>query len=55
MSACRHCGRTGRLYSDPPRGYVALSEWAEKKIRTHRQEPCPGCGRLTIWRRKRDD
>lgn len=50
MNACRHCGRQGRFYRDPPDGYVAFSEWADKMMRTHHQERCPGCQRFTVWK-----
>lgn len=53
MHACRHCGRVGRFYRDEPHGYVAWFEWAERMGKTHEQHRCPGCDRLTIWRRKR--
>jgi hypothetical protein len=51
MSACKHCGRTGRFYRDEPRGYFEWHAWAEKLSRRYHQEQCPGCGRFTIWRR----
>lgn len=47
---CRHCGRAGRFYPAQPEGYVNWFEWAEKKSRTHHQEPCPGCSRLSVWK-----
>lgn len=53
MKKCRFCGREGRFYRDEPEGYVALFEWAEQMMKTHHQEHCPGCGRLTIWRKGR--
>lgn len=53
MSACRHCGRTGRFYpSDEPTGYVAWFAWAERKMKTHEQHECPRCQRLSVWKRK---
>jgi hypothetical protein len=33
-----------------PTSYIAASEWAERKMRTHHQEPCPNCGRLSVWK-----
>lgn len=36
-----------------PLGYIAWHEWAEQMGKTHRQEPCPGCGLLKIWVPKR--
>jgi hypothetical protein len=50
MSACRHCGREGRFYRSEPHGYVSWFEWAEQMGKTHHQEPCPGCDRLSVWR-----
>ena len=59
--SCKFCGRklttrerreTSRRYYDEPFGYVALSEWGDKMSKTHRQLPCPGCGRLTLWEPK---
>jgi hypothetical protein len=50
--SCRHCGRKGRFYPAQPEGYVAWFDWAEKKGRTHEQHRCPGCGRLSIWKKK---
>ncbi len=29
-----------------PSGYVAHGEWAERMLKTHKQERCPGCG---LW------
>lgn len=51
MPQCKFCGRSGRYYRDEPSDYIALSEWAEKMIKTHHQEPCPDCGRLTVWKK----
>ena len=50
MNKCRFCGLKGRFYRDEPRGYVAWDEWAEKMSKTHHQERCPGCNRLTLWK-----
>lgn len=51
MAECRHCGAKGRFYRSEPQDYVSWHEWAEKMSKTHHQEECPGCGRLTIWRK----
>jgi hypothetical protein len=51
MSKCRFCGREGRFYRDEPTDYTAWNEWANKMVRTHHQELCPGCGRFTVWRK----
>lgn len=48
---CSHCGREGRFYRTQPTDYGAAQEWADKLMKTHHQEPCPGCGRLTIWKK----
>jgi predicted RNA-binding Zn-ribbon protein involved in translation (DUF1610 family) len=48
---CSSCGRKGRYYPAQPDSYLAWHEWAEKKAKTHHQEKCPGCGKLTIWRK----
>lgn len=50
LRKCSHCERVGRFYRDEPSGYVAWHEWAERMSKTHHQERCPECGRLTIWR-----
>jgi len=47
---CEYCGHRSRFHVAAPAGYVAWAEWAEKKCRTHHQEPCPDCGRFTMWR-----
>jgi len=36
-----------------PKGYIQWHEWAEKKSKRHFQVLCNGCGRLTIWKRKK--
>lgn len=53
MPRCSYCGMKGRNYKAGPRGYVQWQNWAEKMSRTHRQLPCSGCGRLTMWVLKR--
>lgn len=50
LRSCSHCGRTGRFYRDEPSGYVSWHEWAEQMSKTHHQKPCPGCGRLSVWK-----
>jgi predicted RNA-binding Zn-ribbon protein involved in translation (DUF1610 family) len=52
VKCCPHCGQKGKGYRRGPVGYVEWMEWAEKLGRTHEQEECPGCGRLTVWRKK---
>jgi hypothetical protein len=37
------------LHTPAPFGYLAWHEWAEVMSRTHRQRPCPGCDRVSIW------
>lgn len=37
------------LHTPQPKGYVALSNWADEMLETHDQEECSGCGRLYIW------
>lgn len=32
-----------------PETYDAWHEWADKKMRTHRQVRCPGCRLWAIW------
>jgi ribosomal protein S14 len=51
MNACRHCGREGRFYRAEPEDYGAWQEWADRMVRTHHQERCPGCGRYSVWRK----
>lgn len=50
--SCPHCGLKGRNYHEGPDGYIAWHEWAEKMGENYNQLPCPGCGRLTIWKKK---
>lgn len=40
------------LHTECPEGYVQWHNWAEKKIKTHRQIRCPGCNRLAIWEKR---
>jgi hypothetical protein len=35
-----------------PSGYIEHEEWARKKMKTHKQVKCPGCGRFEIWVKK---
>lgn len=35
-----------------PDGYIARSEWAEKKLKTHDQVKCEECGLFAIWVKK---
>jgi hypothetical protein len=32
-----------------PDNYCAWHEWAARKIKTHSQRRCPGCGLYLIW------
>lgn len=32
-----------------PTGYLEHGEWAEKKMKTHHQIKCEGCGLYAIW------
>lgn len=36
-----------------PEGYLQWHAWAEKKIKTHKQSRCPGCGLYVIWTSKK--
>lgn len=36
-----------------PEGYREWHEWAERKLRTHRQIRCPNCGLWAIWVRRK--
>ena len=36
-------------HTDQPVGYIAWHTWAERKMRTHVQQRCEGCGLLAIW------
>lgn len=46
--ALRDCPSRGQ-HTPAPRGYFEAHEWAERKLRTHRQRRCDGCGRFLIW------
>lgn len=41
-----------KRHTPSPFGYIAKHEWAEKKMKTHVQERCPGCGLYKVWRKK---
>lgn len=42
---CRH--------TKHPQGYLAHAEWADRKMKTHRQERCPVCGLWAVWKPKK--
>lgn len=44
-----NCPDAAKLHTPSPSGYIQWHNWAEKKMRTHRQRHCPTCGRLAIW------
>ncbi len=46
------CPRATELHTPAPIGYLQWHEWAERKSKTHRQERCPECGFLSIWKPK---
>lgn len=52
MAEASKCDRRCGLYNPPP-GYLAAHEWAERMMQAHEQRQCPGCGLWTIWVRKR--
>ena len=43
-----YCGNAEN-HTPQPDGYLAWHAWAAKKIKTHKQIQCPGCGLLMIW------
>jgi DNA-directed RNA polymerase subunit RPC12/RpoP len=47
-SACPDAAK----HTSSPDGYLAYHAWAEKKMKTHRQERCPTCGFWSIWKPK---
>ncbi len=49
---CRFCGRTGPDYQREPENIVSWHQWAEGMHRTHNQQPCPYCGKLSVWVKK---
>jgi hypothetical protein len=51
MPVCKFCGRQGRYYREEPSDYGSLQDWAEKMMKTHHQERCPGCQRYTVWKK----
>lgn len=50
VNACRFCGHLSRFHRREPSDYHGWMDFAERLSRTHHQEPCPDCGRLTIWK-----
>ena len=48
MSGSTPCPNV-RKHTKAPTDYIAWHEWAEKKAKTHDQAPCPECGRLAVW------
>lgn len=42
-----------KKHTSHPVGYVAHEEWADKKMKTHKQERCPTCGFWVIWKPKK--
>ncbi len=52
LAACRFCGHTGTGYRSEPESVVDWHIWADRMNRTHRQQPCPHCQKLTIWVKK---
>jgi hypothetical protein len=52
---CKHCGRKGDGYYLEPDSYGAWHDWAERMDSNgYYQQPCPDCGRFTIWHKKAD-
>jgi hypothetical protein len=47
------CPDAARRHTPHPQGYIAFSEWAREKAKTHAQRRCPTCGFLSIWTRRR--
>lgn len=43
------CPNFANHHPDEPEGYLAWFDWAKKMSVKHRQDKCPGCGRLAIW------
>lgn len=41
-----------KQHTPHPEGYLAHAAWAEKKLKTHKQIKCPGCGLWAIWVRR---
>jgi hypothetical protein len=48
------CERKDLHTSPGPDGYVERSEWAERRLKTHKQRKCPGCGLYRIWVPKKE-
>ncbi len=36
-------------HTECPNEYLAWHDWAEKKMKTHKQVKCPKCGLYAIW------
>lgn len=51
MTDKQRCSNWAR-HTKCPDGYLAWHAWAEKKLRTHYQVRCPGCGLLSIWKKR---
>jgi hypothetical protein len=45
------CGK----HTPAPTDYLAWHAWAERKLLTHDQFQCPGCGLWKIWKRKKKE
>ncbi len=45
------CPRASK-HTKHPAGYLQKYSWARRKVRTHRQVRCEGCGLFVIWVRK---
>ena len=38
-----------KAHTEGPEGYLQWFGWVEKKVKTHKQVECDGCGRYLIW------
>lgn len=49
----KYFAELGCKHTKCPEGYIGWHMWAEKKVKTHKQERCPKCGLWAIWKRKK--
>lgn len=43
----------GAEHTPTPQGYIEMHAWADKKLKTHINTQCPGCGLWAVWVKKK--